>query len=102
MSDSDKTTGMKSAYELALERLDDQGIERPKEGGLDPEIQRQIADIRQRSEADLAKLEILLQDRLKASPDPADQLRAREEYATDRRRLEDQRDRKIEKLRSGG
>ena len=101
MSDSDKTTGMKSAYELALERLDDQGIERPKEGGLDPEIQRQIADTRQRSEADLAKLEILLHDRLKASPDPADQATARDEYASDRRRLEERRDREIEKLRSG-
>lgn len=90
---------MKSAYELALERLDEQGIERPKEGGLDPEIQDQITEIRQRAEADLAKLEILLHDRVKASPDPADQLTAREEYASDRRRLEEQRDRKIEKLR---
>lgn len=90
---------MKSAYELALERLDEQGIERPKEGGLDPEVQDQITQIRQRAEADLAKLEILLQDRVKASPDPADQEAAREEYASDRRRLEEQRDRKIEKLR---
>ena len=92
---------MKSAYELALERLDEQGIKRPKEGGLDPEIQRQIGEIRQRSEAELAKLEILLQDRLKVSFDPADQATARDEYAADRRRLEEQRDRKIEKLRSG-
>jgi hypothetical protein len=101
MSDGDKAAGMKSAWELALERLDEQGIERPREGGLDPAIQEQIAELRQRSEAELAKLEILLQDRLKASPDPADQLTAREEYAADRRRLEDQRDRKIDKLRRG-
>ena len=101
MSDSDKTTGMKSAYELALERLDEQGIDRPKEGGLDPEIQRQITEVRNRSEADLAKLEILLQDRLKASLDPADQSTAREEYASDRRRLKEQRDRKIKNLRRG-
>lgn len=100
MSEDDKASKMKSAYELALERLDEQGIERPKEGGLDPEVQRQIAEIRQRTDAELAKLEILLQNRLQASPDPADQLEAREQYATDKRRLEDQRDRKIEQLRT--
>lgn len=93
---------MKSAYDLALERLDEQGIERPKEGGLDPEVQRQITEIRQRAEAELAKIEILLQDRLRASPDPADQVAVRDEYASDRRRLEERRDREIDRLRSGG
>ena len=99
MSRDDKTSGMKSAYELALERLDEQGIERPKEGGLAPELQRQITEIRQRSEAEIAKLEILLQDQLKASHDPSEHAVAREQYATDRQRLEDRRDREIEKLR---
>ena len=31
MAAKDKTTGMKSAYELALERMEKQGIERPRE-----------------------------------------------------------------------
>jgi len=31
MAVKDKTTGMKSAYELALERMEKQGIERPRE-----------------------------------------------------------------------
>jgi hypothetical protein len=99
MSSGDKASGMKSAYELALERLEEQGIEKPREGGLAPEIQQQIAEIRQRAEAEIAKLEILLQDQLKASPDPADQTIARDQYAADRRRLEERRDREIEKLR---
>jgi hypothetical protein len=99
MSSGDKASGMKSAYELALERLEEQGIEKPREGGLAPEIQQQIAEIRQRAEAEIAKLEILLQDQLKASPDPVDQTTARDQYAADRRRLEERRDREIEKLR---
>lgn len=90
---------MKSAYELALERLEEQGIEKPREGGLAPEIQRRIAEIRQRSEAEIAKLEILLQDQLQSSPDPADHATARDHYTAERRRLEERRERDIEKLR---
>ena len=90
---------MKSAYELALERLEKQGNDKPREGGLGPEIQQRIAEVRQRSEAEIAKLEILLQDQLKASPDPADQTTARDHYAAERRRLEERRDLEIEKLR---
>lgn len=101
MSDEDKTTGMKSAYELALERLDEKGIERPREEGLDSRLRDEIAEIRSRTEADLAKLEILLRDRLQTLHDPVERAAAQREYAIDRQRLEEQRDRKIEKLRAG-
>lgn len=101
MAERDKTSGMKSAYELALERLEQQGIERPSDTAIEPEVREQIAEIRRRTEADLAKLEILLHDRLRSSPDPADQAAAREEYAADRRRLEARREAEIEKLRGG-
>ena len=100
MSDDDKTTGMKSAYELALERLDQQGIDRPREEGLDTSIREEIAEIRSRTQASLAKLEILLRDRLQSLHDPVDRAAAQREYAIDRQRLEDQRDQKIEKLRT--
>ena len=90
---------MKSAYELALERLDSQGIERP--GDLDAETRRQIAEARSKAEADLAKLEILHRERLAAHSDPREARRAEEEYAIDRRRIEDRRDRDIARLRDG-
>ena len=100
MSGEDKTKGMKSAYQLALERLDQQGIERPREDGLDPELQDKIADIRQRTEASIAKLEILLRERLQSLHDPIERAEAQKEYSIDRQRLEEKRDQKIEKLRT--
>lgn len=90
---------MKSAYELALERLDSQGIERP--GDLDDETRRQIAEVRGKAEAELAKLEILHRERMAAEPDPAAARRAEEEYAIDRRRLEERRDDAVARLRDG-
>lgn len=91
---------MKSAYELALERLDQQGIERPREDGLDSQTREEITEIRSRTIASLAKLEILLRDRLQALHDPIERAAAQREYAIDRQRLEEQRDRQIEKLRA--
>jgi hypothetical protein len=88
---------MKSAYELALERLDSQGIERP--GELAEEIRRRIAEVRSKADADLAKLEILHRERLAATADPQEAHRAEEEYAIDRRRLEERRDDAIARLR---
>lgn len=92
---------MKSAYELALERLDRDGIERPREQGLEPAIRERIAEIRSRAEAGLAKLEILLRDRLRTLHDPVERAEAQREYAIDRQRLESNRDQEIEKLRTG-
>lgn len=92
---------MKSAYELALERLDQQGIDRPREDGLEVRIREEIAEIRSRSEASIAKLEILLRDRLQSLHDPVERAAAQREYALDRQRLERQRDQKIDKVRAG-
>ncbi len=92
---------MKSAYELALERLEQQGIERPREKGLDPAIRQRVAQVRRKTEAKLAELEILHRNELKKLADPAERLKAEEEYVRERRRLEDKRERDIERLRSG-
>jgi hypothetical protein len=100
MSD-DKAPKMKSAYELALERLAGQGIEPPREEALTPEVRQQVAAVRQKCEAKLAELEILHRDALKKSHDYAAREKAEEDYRGERRRLEDERDRKIEKLRRG-
>jgi hypothetical protein len=90
---------MKSAYELALERLERQGIERP--GALDETTRERIAEIRSKAEADLAKLEILHRERLRAHTDAGEARRAEEEYARERRRLAERRDSAIARLRDG-
>src|SRR6185503_17453038 len=100
MSD-DKAPKMKSAYELALERLAGQGIEPPREEALSPEVRQRVAEARQKTEAKLAELEILHKDALKKSHDYAAHEKAEEEYRRERRRLEEDRDRQIEKLRRG-
>lgn len=91
---------MKSAYDLALERLESQGIERPREGGLDSEALERVAEIRQKTEAKLAELEILHRDRARGISDPGQLAAEEEEYLRERRRLEERRDDRIEKLRS--
>jgi hypothetical protein len=93
---------MKSAYELALERLEREGIERPREESLSDEARRQVADIRRQAEARLAQLEILHRDRLRTLADPGARAAEDEEYVRERRRIEDDRDRKIGRIRAGG
>jgi hypothetical protein len=90
---------MKSAYELALERMERQGIERPKEESLSDEARQRIGEARNKAEAHLAELEILHRDRLKSLYDPAKRQEEEEEYVRERRRLEEERDAKIEKVR---
>jgi len=94
----DKASGMKSAYELALERLEQQGIERPREDSVTDDVRNEIAEVRRRASAKLAELEILYKDKRQRVFDP----QAEEEYVRERRRIEDDRERKIEKLRQGG
>ncbi|MGH2626051.1 MAG: hypothetical protein ACRDHY_05315 [Anaerolineales bacterium] len=90
---------MKSAYELALERLERQGIERPRGEALSEEVREQMAEARRQAEAKLAELEILHQNRLKTLWEPDKRQEEEDEYVRERRRIEDERDRKLEKLR---
>jgi hypothetical protein len=98
MADKDNASGMKSAYELALERLEKQGVERPE--SLSPETQEKIAEVRRQAEARLAEMEILHRDSLGRS-NPMSRHDDEDNYVRERRRIEDDRDRKIEKLRNG-
>ncbi len=101
MAEKDKASGMKSAYELALERLEKQGIERPREEGALPEgMREQMAEVRRQAEAKLAELEILHQNRLQTVWEPAKRQEEEEDYVRERRRIEGDRDRKLEKLRA--
>lgn len=99
MAGNERPAGVKSAYEAALEKLDAQGIERPRGEALSDEVKAEIGDIRRRTEASLAQLEILHRDRLRKAQSYAEREQEEEDYRRERRRLEEDRDRKIEKVR---
>jgi MoxR-like ATPase len=92
--------GVKSAYERALERLAEQGIEPPRAGGLAEDVRRQIAAARQQTEAKLAELEILHRDRRREAATAEDLAKLDEEYVAERRRIEEGLERKVAKLRA--
>lgn len=94
-----KSAGMKSAYELALERLEQDGIERPREEAMPAAVREQIAEVRRRTEAKLAELEILHRDKLRSPLEPGKLDEQEDLYRRERRRLESDRDAKIERLR---
>jgi hypothetical protein len=96
----DKGAGLKSAYELALERLERDGIERPREAALEASIRERLAETRRRAEAKLAELEILHHDELRRLYEPEARGQAENDYVRERRRIEEERDRQLEKIRS--
>jgi hypothetical protein len=96
----DDDTGLKSSFELAMERF----RKTDKEAGIErrPVTEGQkaaIAEIRNFYEAKLAELEVLHQGRLRSMVDPAERATREEEYRRDRERLSSERDGKIEKAR---
>jgi len=99
MAGKDKASGVKSAYEAAMERLEAQGIERPREEALSAEVKEEIAELRRRAEASLAELEILHRDRLRKAQSLDAREQEEDDYLRERRRIEDERDRKIAKAR---
>jgi imidazolonepropionase-like amidohydrolase len=95
----------KSAYEIAMEKLRQQDRERGEAGpaALTGDQKRSIAEIRARGQAKLAEAEILHKaNRRKAGEDPEALAKLEEEYAIDRRRIEDQVDREIARVRGPG
>lgn len=99
MSGEAKTSGIKSAYELALERLESQGIERPREASLTEETKLAIAQARRVTESKLAELEILHRDQLVRLAEPAAREEAEANYLRDRRRIEADGERTVARLR---
>lgn len=90
---------MKSAYELALERMESQGIERPDAGKLGDDVKARMAEVRAKADAELAQVEILHRQRLAKASSYGEREQENEEYAIDRRRIEEARDRKLAELR---
>lgn len=92
---------MKSAYELALEQMERQGIERPREEALSAAAREQVAEARRKAEAKIAELEILHRDRLAKLVDPAERELAEKDFRHERQRVEEKRGREIKRIRKG-
>jgi hypothetical protein len=100
MSGKDRASGMKSAYELALERLEAQGVERPKQTALSEATKVAIAEARRVTEAKLAELEILHRDQLAKLHDPVERAEQEQNYRRDRERIESDGERAVARLRA--
>jgi hypothetical protein len=92
----------KSAYELAMERLQ----KKDEEAGiahksLTDEQKNAIAEIRNFYQAKIAETELLHQSKLAATFDPAERAQLEQDYRRDRERLTSERDNKIERTRRG-
>lgn len=92
--------GIKSAYERALERLDDQGIERPRDEAFSEDQIAEMDAIRAKAQAKIAELEILLKQGLEGSSDPADREQKEQGFRRERERIESKCERDVEKLRA--
>jgi len=92
--------GLKSAYDLAMERLRkkdaEQGVE-PRT--LTDEARAAIAETRNFYEAKLAEREVLHQSALVKTWEPEARATLEEEYRRDRERLVSERDAKIARIR---
>jgi hypothetical protein len=93
---------MKSSYELAMERLKkkdaDEGIQSTP---LTEEQKAAIAEARSFYGAKIAEQEVLLEAKLRQSVDPAEREVIGQELRRMRERYSSEREKKIEKIRSG-
>ena len=95
---------LKSAYELAMERLKakdrSEGVE--ESGPLTQEQKKRIAELRQEAQAKLAELEILHQKNLAGTPkDPDEVQKLEENYRTDRARVDSRLESAIARVKRG-
>lgn len=95
-------TPLKSAYELAMERLraKDRSDGIAEETALTDAQKREIARLRLEAKAKLAELEILHRKNLaEAGGDPTEIAKVEENYRRDRARIEDRMETKIREAR---
>src|SRR5262245_4637837 len=91
---------MKTAYELAMERLKKKDEEAGIASKPVTDAQRaHSAEIRNFYEAKLAEAQVMHQSKLQTVFDPAERETLEKEYRRERERLTDERERKIEKVR---
>ena len=94
---------LKSAYELAMERLQDrdrdEGVEQTEP--LTDEQKQAITELRSQAQAKLAEAEILHKKDLTAADDPEKLTQLEEHYETDRRRIDSSLASAIARVRRG-
>jgi hypothetical protein len=94
---------LKSAYELALERLKAQdeaeGVEKARP--LSAEQKRAITELRERARAKLAEMEILHRKNLASAKTPEEAAQIEQAYRIDRRRVESSLESAIARARRG-
>ncbi len=91
----------KSAFDLAMERLHAADRESgAKETPLTAKQKEDIAEARRVATSRLAEREILFRDAMMKTRDPAEREKAGQEYQVDRQRIEDDRDKAIDAIRS--
>jgi len=99
---SDDSKPLKSAVELALERLRRQDAAAGVDAKPLTEGQKTaIAEVRNFYEAKLAEIEVLHKSKLRTMVDPAERETLEADYRRDRERLTSERDSRIDKLRRG-
>ncbi len=94
---------LKSAFELAMERLRRQDAE----AGIEPrsatdQQKAEIAEVRNFYEAKFAQMEVMHQSALTRTFDPEQRAVLQEDHRRERERLRTERDAKIERIRAGG
>lgn len=93
---------LKSAYELAMERLRKQDEQAGVEQRPLTEAQKAaIAEVRNFYDSKIAEQEVLQQSSLRKTFDPAERETIEAQVRRDRARLASERDAKIEKIRRG-
>ena len=93
---------LKSAVELAMERLRKQDAEAGTASVPLSDTQKaSIAEVRNFYQAKIAQVEVLHQSKVRATFNPEEHQRLEAEFRVDRQRLTSERDAKIEKIRRG-
>jgi hypothetical protein len=91
----------KTAYELAMERLQAADPAGKKQRPLTAKQKEAIAQVRNAATARLAEREILFKDAMKTVVDPAEREKAESNYLTDRRRIDEDCEKQVEAIRKG-
>jgi hypothetical protein len=96
---SEKSTSLKSSYELAMERLAGKdGAQRT----LTPEQKKSIAEADRKVRAKIAELEIMLASRLAEAGDDLDKIeKLRSEHQSETSKIREKAEEEKEKVRKG-
>jgi hypothetical protein len=98
MADQDEAP--KSALEIAMARLREKDAERGERAApLTDDQKARIADVRQAAQARLAQEDILYQASLVKTWDPEARAKLEAEHRLDVQRINDEADRKVERIR---